>query len=248
MFNFFPFSDNHQLNLDWILMQLKKVPLTVNGTPPDKFGNINLPSVSGMSSWNGIGADGAGNVDPLENIADMDDPDPGLHFYNQGEVVIMSFNNDNDMKVQIGAPGPYESIAYRVYYSGSWSDWTFINNSLQDVSADITFGQFSCIDTLQPHSTKAVIKNGMASIYIEGYTNSAAGLAQNIASGLPIPADTGSGLGYITGMILDSVTSTLKPCRFLIDGDGDLMFSYLGNAEQAGDVLIIRGDYPVTLL
>ena len=245
MFNFFPFTNSHQLNLDWILMQLKKMPLTVNNTEPDENGNINLPTVAGMSSWNGIGADGAGNVDPLESIIDIDDPDPGLHFYTDGSTVIMSFNNNDDVKVQIGAPGPYESIAYRVWASGSWSDWTFINNSLQDVSADITLGIPSCIDQLQPYNTKAVIKNGMASIYIEGHVSGPAGLNDFIAGGLPIPADAGTGLGYITGMILDSVTSTLKPCRFLIDGNGDLSFSYLGNAENAGDVLIIRGDYPV---
>lgn len=62
MFPDFPYTNAHQLNLDWILERLAKTVLTVNETEPDETGNINLPTVSGVTSVCGIGADGSGNV------------------------------------------------------------------------------------------------------------------------------------------------------------------------------------------
>ena len=65
-FNLFPYTNFHDLNMDWIIKNLKtlwsKAVFSVNNTTPDEYGNINLPGVSGVSSVDGIGADGAGNV------------------------------------------------------------------------------------------------------------------------------------------------------------------------------------------
>lgn len=64
--NRFPYSNFHDINMDWIINTIKtlwsKSVFTVNNTAPDASGNVNLPQVSGMSSVNGIGADGQGNV------------------------------------------------------------------------------------------------------------------------------------------------------------------------------------------
>ena len=240
----FPFSNAHQLNLDWILMTLKRFPLTVNQTSPDENGNINLPTVAGMSSWNGIGADGAGNVDPIESLVDWDAPDPGFHVYSDGTYLMLAWNNDDDVMAELVFPGPTGGIAFRTAESGTWNDWTWIDNMCQDMSSDITLGLPSCIDQFQPYNTKAWVQGGRASVYIEGKTSAAAGANDHIAGGLPVPLTVED--GYVIGMILDSQTSALKPCRFLIDGNGDLTFSYLGNAAQAGDVLVIRAEYPVT--
>ena len=60
--NLFPYTNFHDLNLDWLLQQLRKAVFKVNGTAPDEDGNVNLPTVAGVSSVNGIGADGQGNV------------------------------------------------------------------------------------------------------------------------------------------------------------------------------------------
>ena len=66
MFNLFPFTNFHDLNMDWIIKSIKtlwsKAVFTVNNTMPDENGNVNLPGVSGVSSVNGIGADGSGNI------------------------------------------------------------------------------------------------------------------------------------------------------------------------------------------
>lgn len=65
-FNLFPYTNFHDINMDWIIKNLKtlwgKAVFSVNNTTPDEDGNINLPGVSGVSSVDGIGADGAGNV------------------------------------------------------------------------------------------------------------------------------------------------------------------------------------------
>lgn len=65
LFNIFPYTNFHDLNMDWIINKLKNIMntavFTVNNTTPVN-GNVNLPQVSGMSSVNGIGADGNGNV------------------------------------------------------------------------------------------------------------------------------------------------------------------------------------------
>lgn len=66
MFRGFPYTNFHQLNLDWLIETIKDVDSemvkSVNNTTPDANGNINLPTVSAVSSVNGIGADGNGNV------------------------------------------------------------------------------------------------------------------------------------------------------------------------------------------
>lgn len=69
MFNLFPFTNFHDLNMDWIIKSIKsiktlvsKAVFSVNNTIPDANGNVNLPTVAGVSSVNGIGADGYGNV------------------------------------------------------------------------------------------------------------------------------------------------------------------------------------------
>lgn len=64
--NLFPYSNFHDLNMDWIIKSIKtlftKSVFSVNNTEPDENGNVNLPTVAGVSSVNGIGADGQGNV------------------------------------------------------------------------------------------------------------------------------------------------------------------------------------------
>lgn len=60
--NKFPYSNFHDINLDWILSKLKNAVFSVNGQHPDDDGNIDLPSVAGVSSVNGVGPDSLGNV------------------------------------------------------------------------------------------------------------------------------------------------------------------------------------------
>ena len=67
MFINFPYTNAHQLNLDWILHAIKHQVKSVNNTFPDHVGNINLPGVAGVSSVDMIGADGAGNVELIIN-------------------------------------------------------------------------------------------------------------------------------------------------------------------------------------
>lgn len=65
-FNLFPYTNFHDINMDWIIKSLKtlwtKSVFTVNNTAPDAEGNVNLAGVSGVTAVDGIGADGAGNV------------------------------------------------------------------------------------------------------------------------------------------------------------------------------------------
>ena len=60
--NKFPYSNFHDINLDWILSKLKNAVFSVNGQQPDDDGNIDLPSIAGVSSVNGVGPDSLGNV------------------------------------------------------------------------------------------------------------------------------------------------------------------------------------------
>lgn len=60
--NGFPFTNFHDINLDWILSKLKKAVFSINGQGPDENGNINLGGVAGVTSVNGVGPDSAGNV------------------------------------------------------------------------------------------------------------------------------------------------------------------------------------------
>lgn len=58
----FPYSNFHDINLDWIVGKLKKAVFTINGQSPDDEGNVILPAVAGVSSVNGVGPDSLGNV------------------------------------------------------------------------------------------------------------------------------------------------------------------------------------------
>ena len=62
MLNEFPYTNFHDLNLDWLIKTLRSAVFKVNNTLPDQDGNVNLAGVSGVTSVNGIGADGAGNI------------------------------------------------------------------------------------------------------------------------------------------------------------------------------------------
>lgn len=58
----YPYSNFHDINLDWIVGKLKRAVFTINGQAPDDDGNVNLSQISGVTTVNGVGADGAGNV------------------------------------------------------------------------------------------------------------------------------------------------------------------------------------------
>ena len=58
----YPYTNFHDLNLDWLIQTLRSAVYKVNGTAPDSDGNVNLAGISGVTSVNGIGADGAGNI------------------------------------------------------------------------------------------------------------------------------------------------------------------------------------------
>ena len=58
----FPYSNFHDINLDWIVGKLKRAVYTINGQSPDDEGNVTLPAVAGVSSVNGVGPDSVGNV------------------------------------------------------------------------------------------------------------------------------------------------------------------------------------------
>lgn len=62
MINEYPYTNFHDLNLDWLIQTLRSAVFKVNNTLPDQDGNVNLAGVSGVTSVNGIGADGAGNI------------------------------------------------------------------------------------------------------------------------------------------------------------------------------------------
>lgn len=62
MINDYPYTNFHDLNLDWLIKTLRSAVYKVNNTEPDADGNVNLAGVSGVTSVNGIGADGAGNI------------------------------------------------------------------------------------------------------------------------------------------------------------------------------------------
>ena len=258
MFQFFPFSNAHQLNLDWILETISKLPWTVNNTYPDEMHNINLPTVAGMSSWNGIGADGAGNVNPAEESADLDSAAIGFHIYHwidpntaniptdvlwfpSGEGYCISCANSSGYICQLSNGLGGNTIATRKKNPGyPWSSWRYLNVN-KPVGSNVSLNT-AVVDTSEPYSITAEITNGIATIYIECKTIAPAGLGDTIASGLPVP---NFGYKYGVGIIQDSGTTVLKPCRFIVDSTGLLKFSYLGNAENAGDDLVISLTYPV---
>ena len=59
-FNLFPYTNFHDINMDWIIKSLKtlwtKSVFTVNNTAPDAEGNVNLAGVSGVTGMTGIGS------------------------------------------------------------------------------------------------------------------------------------------------------------------------------------------------
>lgn len=267
LFNYFPFSNAHELNLDWILEVLSKFPRSVNNTLPDENGNINLPTVAGMSSWNGIGADGLGNVDPVEIVADLNQPVEGFHIYRwenpdtlnnpygaaentgymlgAGGGLCWSCLTNTDYSTQLASNNGSSCIAIRTKNAGeAWSTWHYMDPAPKDVSSSITLGVPSCIDTFKSHSTSAIVQAGHASILIEGSLKVAAGDNDYIAGGLPIPYMPGIGIGYIMGIIQDAGTAEIRPCRVFVDHLGDLRFSYMGKGN-INDVISIRGEYPV---
>lgn len=257
MLQFFPYSNVHELNLDWILEFLKTVPLTVNNTHPDAEGNINLPTVSGVTSVNGIGADGYGNVKLIEYISDLDNAADEFHIYRwmasddhtpydaayfpAGEGFCFSSSNSTGYLIQISNGLGINTIATRTKSPGDpWTAWRYFNTTY-NVASGISFNGL-VIDTGEPYVIKAEIINGIALVYIECKTAAAAGNGDTIATGLPVP---NTGNKYSIGMIQDSLTGDLKPCRYNVSAAGDCNFSYLGAADQAGDRLIISAVYAV---
>lgn len=53
MLNLFPYTNIHNLNLDWIIRRIKAAVFSVNGYTPDDNGNVQLPTVPTVSSVNG---------------------------------------------------------------------------------------------------------------------------------------------------------------------------------------------------
>ena len=63
-----PYTNFHNLNLDWIMRKLKLAVYAVNGQPPDEDGNVELEVTSGVVSVNGQTGDvelTAADVDAL---------------------------------------------------------------------------------------------------------------------------------------------------------------------------------------
>lgn len=260
MFQFFPFSNAHQLNLDWILETISKLPWTVNNTYPDELHNINLPTVSGMSSWNGIGADGAGNVDPAEDTIDLNDAATGFHIYHwmdpntaniptdpvwfpAGEGYCISCSNTVGYITQLstGEGGP--TLAIREKNPGyAWSPWQYINNSL-DIRSDIVLDSTN-VDLTGAYEVQAKIKNGWCSGYIECVSNGILSGNARIASGFPVPLVEPLNAHFI-GIVKMAANPYSIPVRFAIDSNGDLRFDYLGNTEQAGDIIVVSFAYPI---
>ena len=265
MFQFFPFSNAHQLNLDWILETISKLPWTVNNTYPDELHNINLPTVAGMSSWNGIGADGAGNVNPLENIADLNDAVTGLHFYRwenpdtannpygaaentgymtgSGGGVCISYVTTSGYAVQIANNAGDYTIAIRCKDAGgSWMVWRYIEGTI-DISNNVTLDT-THIDTSLPVSKFAYIQNGWCFGYFQGQSAGILSGDMTIATGLPTPLCDPVPYQFV-GMLELLPATELRPCKFMIYPNGNLTFSYLGNTEEAGDVIVAQFAYPI---
>lgn len=63
-----PYTNFHNLNLDWIMRKLKLAVYAVNGQPPDEDGNVELEITGGVNSVNGKTGDvelTAADVDAL---------------------------------------------------------------------------------------------------------------------------------------------------------------------------------------
>ena len=260
MFQFFPFTNAHQLNLDWILETLKTFPRTVNNTYPDEDGNINLPTVAGMSSWNGIGADGAGNVNPLEDISDLDNAKLNLHFYHwtnpstahnpydannmiSQEGFCISYQNFGGYIVQIAWGSGGDVFAVRsLNYGYPWSSWKYIN-SILNLSPYLILDATN-IDTNQPFSYYAYQVNGWCFGYVAGVSTGILSGNAKIMEGLPVPLCDPIPYQFI-GMVELLPNVELRPCKFQINSNGELTFSFVGNTEEAGDYVYCSFAYPV---
>lgn len=71
MFQFYPFSNFHQLNLDWLLETVKSLPKTVNQIAPDENGNINIPGMIGGITPIENGGTGMDSVQMTDTISDI---------------------------------------------------------------------------------------------------------------------------------------------------------------------------------
>lgn len=260
MFQFFPFSNAHQLNLDWILETISKLPWTVNNTYPDELHNINLPTVAGMSSWNGIGADGVGNVNPAEHISDLDNAAEGFHIYHwndpvdsniptdatlfpAGEGYCISCANAGGYICQLSNGLGSDSLALREKNPGyPWSPWRYLMGTI-DISSNITLDT-THIDTSQPFTKFAYIQNGWCFGYFQGQSAGILSGDMTIASGLPTPLCDPVPYQFV-GMLELLPATELRPCKFMIYPNGDLTFSYIGNTEEAGDVIVVQFAYPI---
>lgn len=254
LFQFFPFSNAHQLNLDWILEELKTFPHTVNGTGPDENGNINLPQISGMSSWNEIGADGSGNVDPLEIPYISLSYQPGLHFYkydvsilnippNTTEGLVISMCDDPaDTGVQIAFPSDLNTIFYRTAAARTWSAWSPIDQQIPtDLSNDVIWND-SFMDPNWPRVASVIKKSGWCFARLAGRSLSASQYAQ-IASNLPIP-DIASG---VTGQGFCTVyghTDDIRAFQIYVNNTGVLSLNWSGGSTGAQDTLDMTVVYP----
>ena len=241
IFQAFPFSNAHELNLDWILEYIRKLPKTVNNTEPDENGNINLAGVSGVTSVDGIGADGAGNVNLIETIADIDNPADGFHIYNDSYDFVFSFMDSiNSVGVQVIVEMGFTNMGLRSFDSGTWTDWISMDPSTISLRDNIVFNP-AVVDLLNA-TTRTCWQNGnWINLQIQFLTKAATAPMLIIATGCPIPVATAT-LGI--GMIKDSQTGETFPCQVQIDDTGVLAIGYSGQAAQAGDEITIVMTYP----
>lgn len=75
MFQFFPWTNSHQLNLDWILEFLKHIPWTVNGKEADpETHNINLAGWEGGVLEIDQGGTGMSDLQVVSTASDIAEP------------------------------------------------------------------------------------------------------------------------------------------------------------------------------
>ena len=127
MFNLFPFTNFHDLNLDWIIKSIKtlysKVVFTVNNTMPDENGNVNLPTVAGVSSVNGIGADGNGNVEV-----------PAVYKINN-----ITPDNNRNINIKTLMPPTYKTFSdYTSHYEASYSSGFLARSGVAEIKMEGT--------------------------------------------------------------------------------------------------------------
>lgn len=240
IFQAFPFSNAHELNLDWILEYIRKLPKTVNNTEPDENGNINLAGVSGVTSVDGIGADGAGNIDLVESIPDWDNPGDGFHIGSDGAGwYVFSFMTGSD-GVQIICQETADNLLIRSCSSGTWSNGILMNPITQDKSGTINWNP-SVVDTLNVRTITCWENSNWINLQLQFLAKAATAPMVIIATGCPIPQQTAT-LGI--GMIKDVNTGATAPCQVQIDDMGVICMGYSGQAAQAGDEITIVMTYP----